>query len=328
MDGIILCNKPKGITSNKIARNISKKFNIKVGNTGILDFAAEGLLILVIGKATKFTSYFQNLDKEYIAVGELGKLTDTYDINGDIIKEAKVNIKKEKLNEIIKNFEGDYKMVPPPYSSKKINGKRAYKYALKGNDIELRPVNVKIYKIDILEENIPFFKIKVNCSTGTYIRSLIKDIGEKTGCLAYMYSLKRVSIGKFTLSNSIDYEKIMSLSFEEFSKIIINLNDSLYFFPQINILEIETKKFKNGQKIKIENKIYNNKETKFNNELNTIDNIKELEDNKYKISSCLKGFENIKKQQDQLIKVLDKNNNIIGLGILNDKDEIQPKIVL
>lgn len=321
MDGIILCNKPKGITSNKIARNISKKYGIKVGNTGILDFAAEGLLILVVGKATKFTSYFQNLEKVYIAVGELGKETDTYDINGDIVKEAKVNIEKDKLYEIIKSFEGDYKMIPPPYSSKKVNGKRAYRYALKGKDIKLNSVNVKLYRIDILKLNIPFFMIKVKCSTGTYIRSLIKDIGEKSSCFAYMYSLQRESIGKFSISNSIDYEKIMNLSFEEFNKTIINLNDALYFFPKINIMATDAKRFKNGQKIKTE-----------------VEKRNYIEYNKYHISEEMVDFKNNKDTDNkneknkeeliQLIKVLDKDNNLIGLGIINDEGEIQPKIVL
>ncbi|HPC38223.1 MAG TPA: tRNA pseudouridine(55) synthase TruB [Exilispira sp.] len=308
MDGIILCNKPKGITSNQIVRNISKKFNIKAGNTGILDYAAEGLLIIVIGKATRFTSFFQNLDKKYIAVGELGKETDTCDINGDIVKEAKVDIEKDMLIEIIKSFEGHYLMVPPKYSSKKINGKRAYRYALKGVEIELKPINVKINEINIIEINLPFFTIFVNCSSGTYIRSLIRDIGEKSNCFAYMYKLTRVSIGDFSISNSIEYEKLINLSYDEFYRLIIPISKALYFFPAFIIENFQIKNFKNGQKIKINQseKIFKEEIIRKNNEGNFI----------------------LSNLDDKLVKVIDINDNLIGLGILEEGFQIQPKIVL
>lgn len=299
MDGILLCNKPEGITSNKIARNIAKKFNIKVGNTGILDLAAEGLLILVIGKGTKFTQYFQNLDKEYFAIGELGKETDTYDKNGDIINESPININKESLEKIIKSFEGKISLIPPSYSSKKINGKRAYKYALKGEEIHLKPIEVEIYSIDIIDINLPFFSIKVNCSSGTYIRSLIKEIGIKSRSYAYMCSLKRTKIGDFSINDSIDYDLILQLDINQIKEKIIPLEKALYFFQSIKIEKEQINKFKNGQKI-----------------------ILNLNDN----SILDKKLDKII-HDNSLIKILDSDGKLIGLGKMEENLKIQPVLV-
>ncbi|MFN3412240.1 MAG: tRNA pseudouridine(55) synthase TruB [Exilispira sp.] len=313
MDGIILCNKPTGITSNKIVRNLSKKFKIKAGNTGILDLSAEGLLIIVIGKATKFTQYFQNLDKEYIATGELGKETDTLDKNGKIVKTASISVNEKDIAKIIKSFEGKIAMIPPLYSSKKINGKRAYKYAIKKENIELKPVLVNIYNIEIIDINLPYFKIKVNCSSGTYIRSLIKLIGEKAKSFAYMYDLKRTKIGKFSIEDAKDYQYLLEIDEEKFKSLIIPINEALYFFNKIYIDDDDVKKFKNGQKIKIA-KTDGIDFLNYKNNLFTKD-----EDNIYFKNSVLKDGD--------ILKIVDLNDNIIGIGI-REKKKIQPKIVL
>lgn len=313
MDGIILCKKPSGITSNKIVRNLSKRFKIKAGNTGILDLSAEGLLIIVIGKATKFTQYFQNLHKEYIAIGELGKETDTLDKNGKITKTANISVNEDELTKIIKSFEGEIFMTPPLYSSKKINGKRAYKYALKKENIELKPVLVNIYSIEVLNISLPYFKIKVNCSAGTYIRSLIKLIGEETKTFAYMFDLKRTKIGEFSIKDATDYQYLLEIDKERFKNLIIPINEALYFFDKIYIDADNVKKFKNGQKIAIDktkrsNVIkYNN--IAFNEDKNEI----------YFKSGTLK--------EGNIFKIVDLDDNIIGLGIIK-RDKIQPTIVL
>lgn len=312
MDGIILCNKPSGITSNKVVRNLSKKFKIKAGNTGILDLSAEGLLIIVIGKATKFTQYFQNLDKEYVAIGELGKETDTLDKNGKIIKTASISVNEEEIIKIIKSFEGQIYMTPPLYSSKKINGKRAYKYALKKENIDLKPVLVNIYGIEIIDINLPYFKIKVNCSSGTYIRSLIKLIGDKTNSFAYMFDLKRIKVGEFSIVDSKDYQYLLELDEEKFKNLIIPINEALYFFNKIYIDADDIKKFRNGQKIMIDKADqfdilkYKNKPSDAKNNL---------------------YFNNNVLKDGNIFKIVDLSDNIIGIGI-KEKDKIQPKIVL
>ncbi len=299
MNGILFCKKPTQITSNKIVRNIAKKYKIKAGNTGILDYAASGLLVILVEKGTKFTQFFQNLDKEYIAIGELGKETDTYDINGNIIREKNVDIDEETLINIIKSFKGKQLIIPPIYSSKKVDGKRAYKYALKGENINLKPIEVEIYDIEVLNVNLPFFTIKVHCSSGTYIRSLIKDIGEKANTFAYVYSLERTKIGKFSINDSIEYEKLINFSEEQFRNSIIPIEKALYFFPEYLIEIDNVNRFKNGQKI-----IFN----KYN--------FKQFVDNEIN----LKYYKNY-------LKIFDNKKNFLGLASL-DNGFIQPKLVL
>ena len=197
---ILLIDKPQGWTSFDVVakvRNLISKLHgkrIKVGHAGTLDPMATGLLILATARKTKMINKLQGLDKEYIATGELGKITDTYDINGKIIEEKECDISEEKLKEIILSFPKEYFQYPPPYSAKRIKGKRAYQLAKKGIQPELKPKKVKIYSMEILDISLPFFTIKVYCSSGTYIRSIIKEIGDLTGCGAYTKELRRTKI--------------------------------------------------------------------------------------------------------------------------------------
>ena len=250
MDGILLVNKPKFITSNDLVIKIKKHLNEKMGHTGTLDYAASGLMVLTVGQGTKITQYLQKLDKQYIAEGKLGEITDTYDSQGKIIETKPVEIDEEKLKEIIFSFVGEYLQTPPPYSSKRIGGTRAYKLAKKGVEVQLKPVLVKIYSIEILEINLPYFKIKVDCSSGTYIRSLIKDIGDKAGCGAYMTDLVRTKIGQFDLKDALSFEEILKKNPNQIK--LISLKDALYFLPKIKLNQDYEKRFKHGQKIKVD----------------------------------------------------------------------------
>ena len=145
---------------------------------------------------------------------------------------------------------GEYFQTPPPYSSKRVGGTRAYKLARKGVEVELKPVIVKIYNIEILEKNIPYFKIKVACSSGTYVRSLIKDIGDKAGCGAYMTDLMRTKIGNFDLKDAIDFEDLLKKNPEEIKP--ISLKEALYFFPEIKLSQDLERRFRYGQKLKVD----------------------------------------------------------------------------
>lgn len=248
MDGILLIDKPKFITSNDLVIKVKKHLNEKVGHTGILDYAASGLMVLTVGKATRFTQFFQGLDKQYIAEGKLGEITDTYDSQGKVIQSKPVNITHQQLIEVINSFIGEYDQLPPPYSAKKIQGKRAYQLAKKGINPELKPVRVKIYNIQILEINLPYFKIKVDCSSGTYIRSLIKDIGDKLNTGAYMSDLIRTKIGEFKLEDALKLQDILDKKDIK----LIPLKEALYFFEEIQLTPQLERAFKYGQKIKLD----------------------------------------------------------------------------
>ncbi len=251
MDGILLVDKPYGITSNDLTIKIRKKLKEKVGHTGTLDYAATGLMILTVGKATRLTEYFQGLDKEYIAVGELGKITDTYDREGKVVEERKCDISEAKLVEAISSFVGTYPQYPPPYSSKRIQGKRAYQLAKRGISVELKPKIITIYSIDILEINLPFFKIKVHCSSGTYIRTLVKEIGDKVGCGTYLYSLRRTKINGFSVEEATAFEKLLKMEKEEIEKLIIPVNKAIRFLPKIELDEGFDIRFLHGQRFRV-----------------------------------------------------------------------------
>ncbi|WP_457622237.1 tRNA pseudouridine(55) synthase TruB [Persephonella sp.] len=257
MDGILLVDKPENITSNYLVQKIKKHLkkttekDIKVGHTGTLDYFASGLMVITIGKATRLTEYFQGLDKEYIATGELGKVTDTYDRQGRLIEKKECSIDRETLKKIILSFKKTYFQVPPPFSSKRVEGKRAYQLAKKGIQVSLKPKKVTIYSIHILNIDIPFFTIKVHCSSGTYIRSLIKEIGDETGCGAYVTSLRRTKVGHFRVENAVRLEELLQMTEEEIKSRLIDIKDALYFFTEILLDPGFDERFIKGQRFKV-----------------------------------------------------------------------------
>ncbi len=215
MDGIIVVNKPKGMTSRDVVNIICKEFKTKkVGHTGTLDPIAEGVLVLCIGKATKLVEYLTSNDKEYIATVKLGMLTDTLDTDGNILKKSNDRIKKDNLIKVLNTFIGTYNQEVPIYSAVKINGKKLYEYARNGEYIELPKRMVEIKSIELLEFSNDSYRFKVSVSKGTYIRSLIKDINDKLGVIGVMSNLIRTSQGKFLLENSYTLEDIKNNNYK------------------------------------------------------------------------------------------------------------------
>lgn len=203
--GFFLIDKPEDWTSYDVVRFLKKKFNLrKVGHAGTLDPFATGLLIILVGKFTKKFDYFQKQEKEYEAVVFLGKTTDTYDVEGKVTSKfkGKIGLKKEKVLKVLKSFEGEIKQVPPIFSALKVKGKPAYRLARKGQDLKLEPRKVFIKKIDLQKIDPPRIYIKVTCSSGTYVRSLAYDIGEKLGFGAFLEKLVRTKIGNFILKDA------------------------------------------------------------------------------------------------------------------------------
>ena len=246
MDSIILINKEKGITSRDVVNKVSQKINIKrVGHAGTLDPIATGLMVIGIGKGTKILDLLTMDNKEYIATVKVGIQTDTLDITGNVIR--KVNdyeLTKEQLEKTLNSFLGTYEQTVPKYSAVKINGKRLYEYARYGKNIELPKREVTIKSIELLDFNYEEFKFKTLVSKGTYIRSLIDDIGNKIGIPMTMKELVRTKCGNFKLSDS-------TLVTDDYK--YISLKDSLNF-KVIEVTDEEMlKKIKNGNKIILNN---------------------------------------------------------------------------
>lgn len=241
MNGILVVNKEKGYTSRDIVNIVSKILNTKkVGHTGTLDPIAEGVLVLTIGKCTKLCDYLTSNYKEYIAEFELGYETDTLDNTGNIIKVSDKKVSKEKVINVIKSFVGEYNQEVPKYSAVKINGKKLYEYARNEEEISLPSRIVGIKNIEVLEVG-KVIKIKCMVSKGTYIRSLIRDIGVKLGTYATMTSLLRTKQGIFELKGSYKLDDIKNGNFE-----LIKVEEIFKNYPKINLDEDSNKKVSNG----------------------------------------------------------------------------------
>lgn len=224
----LLFNKPLAWTSADITRKVHAVLKrhlqvkkIKVGHAGTLDPMATGLVIVCTGKHTKIIDSIQSKEKEYIAVLKLGETTPSFDLETDVDFKFEVShITKDLINNVLKGFLGKQKQKPPQYSAKRIDGKRAYEFARKGEDVELKLADIEIYNVEILEFDLPRLKIKINCSKGTYIRSLARDIGLALNSGAYLIELIRTKIGEYDLNKATsinDFEKNLTL-IEQFNK--------------------------------------------------------------------------------------------------------------
>ena len=203
MDGIILINKEKNMTSRDVVNMVCKKLNTRrVGHTGTLDPLATGLMVLCIGDALKLVELLTGHDKDYVAKVKLGLKTDTYDITGKILEENNnYHLEKLELLKVLNSFNGEYNQEVPPYSSVKVNGKKLYEYARNGKNVTLPKHLVKIKNLQLLDFNSDSFTFSVTVSSGTYIRSLINDIGCKLNILMTMEELQRTRVGNFYLEN-------------------------------------------------------------------------------------------------------------------------------
>lgn len=223
MDGVIVVNKPKGITSRDVVNKVCKILNTKkVGHTGTLDPIATGVLIICMGHATKLVEVITSNDKEYIAEVKLGILTDTLDTTGNVIKEEKVSITKEKLIEVLNSFKKEYNQEVPIYSAVKVNGKKLYEYARNNEEIKLPSRLVTIKEIELLEFNEDSYKFKALVSKGTYIRSLIKDINDELGVIGVMSNLTRTKQGKFKIDDAYTLDDIETNNYD-----ILSITDVL-----------------------------------------------------------------------------------------------------
>ena len=249
MNGILIIDKPSGLTSRDVVNEISKLFNTKeVGHTGTLDPLATGVLVICVGSATKLVEYLTHQDKEYIGECTLGINTDTLDITGNILEEKSVLIEKEKIESVLNSFKGEYLQEVPLYSSIKIKGKKLYEYAREGVDVDLPSKRVKINSIELLDYKYELgktiFTFKCSVSKGTYIRSLIRDISKKLDTIGTMSNLRRTKVGDFKIESSKKLDEI-------------NSNDLINIIDVLNIKKVNIPK--NLEKLILNGSIIENK---------------------------------------------------------------------
>lgn len=236
MDGILIIDKESGMTSRDVVNMVGKNYKTKkIGHTGTLDPLATGVLVVCVNRATKIAELLTSLDKEYVAEFILGRLTDTLDIEGNLLKSEETNFTKDEVLHACKKLIGSYIQTVPIYSAVKVNGKKLYEYARKNKKVELPKRKVAIKSIKLLESNDDSYKFKVVVSKGTYIRSLIKDINDRLNIIGVMSDLRRTRQGKFCLGesytlNDIDNNKYKILSINDVLKNekCVIIDDTLY----------------------------------------------------------------------------------------------------
>ena len=286
MEGIILVNKPKGISTFDVIRKLKKILKTKkIGHTGTLDPLATGLMLICVGKATKLASDLEAKNKVYLADFEIGYATDTYDIEGKKIAENLIEISKDNLELSLKKFIGDIKQVPPMYSAIKIDGNKLYHLARKGIEIERPERDVTIEYINLLDFKDNKAKIETKVSKGCYIRSLIYDIGLDLGTYATMTELQRVDVGEHSLTNSYTLEQMEEMAQNNDLSFLKSIEE-VFSYEKYNLeTEKEFTLFKSGNTVKIKESLENKKyRVYFQNEflgLATIENNNLLKGYKY-----------------------------------------------
>ena len=260
MEGIIIVNKPKGITSFDVIRKLKKILKTKkIGHTGTLDPLATGVMLICIGKATKLASDLEAKDKVYIADFDIGYATDTYDIEGKKIAENIIDVSKEDLEQSIKKFIGNIKQVPPMYSAIKIDGNKLYHLARKGIEVERPERDVTIEYINLLDFKDNKAKIETKVSKGCYIRSLIYDIGQDLGTYATMTALQRKQVGDYSLEDSCSLEQIEEMVLNNDFKFLKTIEEIFSYDKYSLQTEKELTLYKNGNTVKIKENLENKK---------------------------------------------------------------------
>lgn len=210
MEGILVVNKPKGITSHDVVARVRRQFKMKrVGHAGTLDPLATGVLIILVGKATKLFDQFMNFDKGYLSTMRLGMKTDSADTDGKVIAQKSFeDVSKHSVEVVLKKFLGEIDQLPPMFSAVKINGKKLYELARQGIVVERQPRRVRIDCLEVRQFNLPDVQFYMECSKGTYVRQLADEVGDLLGCGACICELQRTKIGSFTLDDAVDLQEI------------------------------------------------------------------------------------------------------------------------
>lgn len=249
MNGFILVNKKKNMTSRDVVNSLIKILNTKkIGHTGTLDPFAEGILLVAVNKGLKVVKLLNYKDKEYIAKVKLGIKTDTLDMTGNILEEKKEELNKEELAPVLKSFIGDYSYEVPIYSAIKVNGKKLYEYAREGKKVELPIKNSYIYDIKLIDFKDNSFTFSVKVSNGTYIRALVRDISKKLNKLMTLEELTRTKVDNLLIENSYTLEDIKNNNFK-----LLKINDLLNY-KEVELSRDLEDKVLNGNKIKLDEK--------------------------------------------------------------------------
>ncbi len=254
ISGVLVVDKPVGMTSHDVVQAIRNGTGLRrAGHTGTLDPRASGVLVILVGPAVRLSEYVSASDKRYQAIIRMGGTTDTFDGEGLVTRsENPVNVTEEQFEEALKTFVGEIEQTPPPYSAVKVQGRKAYEMARKGEEVELAPRTITVHHLEVLEWAPPEVVIDVHCSSGTYVRSLANDLGQKLGCGAYLVGLRRTKSGRFSLRDATPLRKLQeAFTAGNWYQYLIPAAEALGDWPAIELNPDEVEGVRHGHRVKV-----------------------------------------------------------------------------
>ncbi|VTU06593.1 tRNA pseudouridine synthase B [Actinobacillus indolicus] len=256
--GVFLLDKSQAVSSNDIMQKVKHLFNAnKAGHTGALDPLATGMLPICLGEATKFSQFLLDSDKRYRVIAKLGERTDTSDADGQVVQTRDVNVDESHILTALDAFRGDILQVPTMFSALKHNGKPLYEYARAGITVEREARPITIFELLFVEYQAPYLTLEVHCSKGTYIRTLVDDLGEALGCGAHVTMLRRLAVADYPVEQMMTLDDLQNLSenqpLEALDKLLLPMDSAVSRLAKLNLTEAQTKAVGFGQRVKFEN---------------------------------------------------------------------------
>lgn len=256
--GVFLLDKPQGMSSNDIMQKVKRIFQAnKAGHTGALDPLATGMLPICLGEATKFSQFLLDADKRYLVTAKLGERTDTSDAEGQIVETRDVNVKTPEILTALERFRGNILQVPTMFSALKYNGKPLYEYARQGITVEREARPITIFGLNFIEYNAPYLTLEVHCSKGTYIRTLVDDLGEALGCGAHVTMLRRTAVADYPTEKMLDWHALQSLAEPQdlslLDALLLPMDTAVAKLPALTLNESQTQGIGFGQRVKFDN---------------------------------------------------------------------------
>ena len=256
--GVFLLDKPQGMSSNDIMQKVKRIFQAnKAGHTGALDPLATGMLPICLGEATKFSQFLLDADKRYLATAKLGERTDTSDAEGQIVETREVKVKTPEILTALEQFRGDILQVPTMFSALKHNGKPLYEYARQGITVKREARPITIFELNFIEYNAPYLTLEVHCSKGTYIRTLVDDLGEVLGCGAHVTMLRRTAVADYPTEKMLDWNTLQALAESQdlslLDTLLLPMDTAVAKLPTLTLNESQTQGIRFGQRVKFDN---------------------------------------------------------------------------
>ena len=256
--GVFLLDKPQGMSSNDIMQKVKRIFQAnKAVHTGALDPLATGMLPICLGEATKFSQFLLDADKRYLVTAKLGERTDTSDAEGQIVETRDVKLKTPEILTALEQFRGNILQVPTMFSALKHNGKPLYEYARQGITVEREARPITIFELNFIEYNAPYLTLEVHCSKGTYIRTLVDDLGEVLGCGAHVTMLRRTAVADYPTEKMLDWHALQSLAEQQdlalLDALLLPMDTAVAKLPTLTLNESQTQGIGFGQRIKFDN---------------------------------------------------------------------------